>query len=295
VKALIAKYPALPVAVFTLCWAIVEVLGSAANVSAYQVVWTRYGVHLAFMLLVFGPRHGSDLVRTARPGRQVFASLLMLGMALCFIWALQRMSMQDAFAALWLAPAMILVISAALRRPVGGMRTVIATAVGLVGAILMCAPDAGVIRRATVLALGAALCLSLYTFVVRSMPRERIVTKLFHTALWVWVALTFALPTFWRRPTIRGMVAMSAIGLLGWIGLLALDLAIEATPVGALAPVLYTELVWAAAIAWFMGQPLGRRGELGAVLVVGAAVMALVRRRAPVVVGEDVEAPAITA
>ena len=284
------------VAAFTLCWAVVEVIGPATHVSSYQVVWTRYAVHLAFMLLVFGPRHGKNLVQTAQPGRQVVASLLMLGMPLTFIWALQRMSMDDASSVLWLTPAMIVGISAAIRWPYGGIKTLIATAIGFAGAVLIYPPDGGLFRRATILPLAAAVCLALYFVAVRSMSREKIVTKLFHTALWVWAALTLGLPTFWKTPTIRGMVAMSAIGLLGWVGLLALDLAIEAMPVAELAPVLYTQLVWGIILARLFGQVTpDRRAVVGVALAAAAALPALMRRSARAAADEGAEVRAVTA
>lgn len=280
-KSLITKYPGLLVAVFTLCWAVVEVIGTAANVSAYQVVWTRYAVHLAFMLLVFGPRHGRALVRTARPGRQVIASLLMLGMPLCFIWGLERMPIKDEAAALWLAPAMVVAISVAIGWPYGGRRTVITTAIGFAGAMLICSPDGGVFRRADILGVGAALCLALYLVVVRSMQDENILTKLFHTALWVWVSLSLGLASFWKTPTLRGMIAMVAIGLFGWLGLFALDLAIEAMPVGLLAPVLYTQLVWATLLERLTGYlTLDKRMVAGVALALVAVLPALFRRSA---------------
>ena len=81
----VVRHPVVLVSVFTFGWAFVENFGSASGVSAYQVVWTRYGVHLALMALVFGPRHGTALVRTAEPAREMICSLLMLGMPLFFI------------------------------------------------------------------------------------------------------------------------------------------------------------------------------------------------------------------
>src|SRR4051812_11174339 len=113
---------ALLVLVFTFCWAAVELVGSATGVSAYQVVWTRYGIHLALMALLFGPRQGVKLVRTAQPLREVLCSLLMLGMPLCFIWALSRMAASDALAVFWTAPLLIIVITAAIGQQHGGGR-----------------------------------------------------------------------------------------------------------------------------------------------------------------------------
>jgi drug/metabolite transporter (DMT)-like permease len=280
VKRIITRYPGILIAVFTLAWALVEIIGSATGgVSAYQVVWTRYGVHLAFMALVFGPRRKLALLRTKKLPSQIFASLLMLGMPLCFIWELQRMPVQDASVVFWIAPAMIVVMSMVMGRKYGGMGTVVATVIGLLGAVLICDPDAGVLRRGALLGVGMAVCFSLYVIVVKSMSGEALLTKLFHTALWVFIALSLGLPYFWKTPTVRGTGAMIVIGLLGWIGLLSLDLAIEVMPVGILAPVLYTQLVWDMLLQWPLREmPLDARTIIGALLALGAAVPALLVR-----------------
>jgi len=203
----------------------------------------------------------------------------MLGMPLSFIWELQRMSVPDASVVFWIAPALIVLISIVARMQYGGLTTIGATLVGLVGAILICSPDAGVFRRAAVLGVGMAGCFALYMVVVRSMQHEPILTKLFHTALWVFLSLTIGLPMFWKTPTVRGMVAMIVIGLLGWLGLLALDLAIEVMPIGLLAPVLYTQLVWDMLIQWPLRmEPVDMKTVIGAGLALAAAVPAMMRR-----------------
>lgn len=279
-KRVVANYPGLLIAVFTLCWALVEVIGSATGgVSAYQVVWTRYGVHLAFMALVFGKSEGLALVRTEKLSSQVFASLLMLGMPICFIWEMQRIPVQDASVVFWIAPALIVGMSIVSGKRYGGMGTIVATAIGLVGAVLICNPDSGVLQRGALLGVGMATCFSLYLFVVRSMHKEALLTKLFHTALWVFIALSVGLPYFWKTPTFRGTGAMIVIGLLGWVGLLSLDLAIEIVPVGVLAPVLYTQLVWDMLLQWPLREmPFDSRTILGAILALSAAVPGLLRR-----------------
>jgi hypothetical protein len=67
------------VAASMLLWIPIESLGAKAGVS-YQVVWTRYGTHLMFMLLVFGPRHDRRLVVARRLRPMILRSLCMPGM-----------------------------------------------------------------------------------------------------------------------------------------------------------------------------------------------------------------------
>ena len=67
---------------FVALWTLVE--ATAANLlnkyTAYQIVWTRYAVHLALMLALWGWRDPASLWRTRRPGFQIARSSLMMVM-----------------------------------------------------------------------------------------------------------------------------------------------------------------------------------------------------------------------
>ena len=276
--------PALLVSVFTCCWAVVELIGPATGVSAYQVVWTRYGVHLLLLTLLFGRSRGVSLVRTSQPVTEIICSLLMLGMPLCFIWALSRMSMSDALAVFWTAPLMIITITAVMGGEYGGMRTIFACVAGLIGAVLICRPDFGVLRPAALLALGMAACFAFYVVGMGSLRGDPILVKLFHTGLWVFAALTLVQPFVWHTPSTRGLVAMIAIGALGWVGLYALDQAIEAASPALIAPVFYTQLAWETLLEsreQLMHQPRALAGII-IVLAAASAGIAWVDREAPV-------------
>jgi drug/metabolite transporter (DMT)-like permease len=280
VKRFLVEHPALLIATFTLVWAVLEIIAPASGVSLYQVVWTRYGVHLAFMALLFAPRRDLGLLRPARPAAAVFTSLLMLGMPLCFIWGIQVMPVHNVMAVFWLAPLLVVAFARGRTGQAGGVRAAGASAVGLVGALLICKPDAGMFAPATVLGVGMAMCFALYIVMIGTMTHDALPTKLFHQALWVFVSLTLALPLFWETPTARGLATMTVIGVLGYGALYALDLALESAAAALLAPVLYTQLAWDLSLRVLLRDylPMARPDwatVTGAVLVLTAALPAL--------------------
>jgi drug/metabolite transporter (DMT)-like permease len=249
-------------------------------VSQYEIVWTRYGIHLAFMLLVFGPRQGVVLIRTPKFGRQFLSSVLMLAMPLAFIAAFHREPANDALGAFWLMPLMALAVAVFVGKERVGVTTWIVTLVGFIGAVLLCYPDRGVLRLSSLLAVGAGFCLALYLTVIRSLRHEPMVTKLFHTALWVFLALSVALPAFWQVPTPRSMIGMAAIGLIGWCGLYSLDAALELASPALLAPALYSQLVWDALLALLLHTGVhGRRFATGLALLSIVLVYTLLQRQ----------------
>ncbi|WP_382324601.1 EamA family transporter [Hydrogenophaga sp. UC242_53] len=96
---------------FVLLWAGIEAM--AANVlrhySPYQVVWTRYAVHLALMLALWGWREPASLWQTRRPVFHVARSLLMLGMPASWVIGMQMgVPGHSVMTIFWISPVLIL-------------------------------------------------------------------------------------------------------------------------------------------------------------------------------------------
>ena len=121
-------------------------------------------------------------------------------------------------------------------------------------------------------------CYALYSVLTRAMRTERTSANLFHTALWVFIPLTFVMPSVWRNPTPKIALAMVGIGILGFAALLALDRALAWAPVSAAAPFIYTQCIWTDVVhaIWHRFRP-GLHQLLGALLIVGSLTWILVR------------------
>lgn len=286
IRRLIAERPALGVGAFTLLWALMEIIAPLTGVSPYQIVWTRYGIHLIVMAMIVGRRQGLSFVRTAQPGREVFASLLMLGMPVFFVFAARRMPVQDTLAIFWTAPAFVIGFGALFGYSVGGKRTVASVVLGLIGALLICKPDIGLLSPAAIFAFGMSACFALYVVMMGTIRRDAISTKLFHTALWVFAVLTLDVFRFWHMPTSEGIAALALIAVLGLGGLYLLDAALENTTPAVIAPVLYMQIAWDAALHmarhWEkFGQLPDRATFVGAAIVFAVAVPILFRHNRP--------------
>ena len=96
---------------FVALWAALEALAAkvGAHYSPYQVVWTRYAVHLLFMLALWGWREPATLWRTRRPGFQLTRSMLMLGMPASWVFAMNAgVASGTLMSIFWLSPLLIL-------------------------------------------------------------------------------------------------------------------------------------------------------------------------------------------
>jgi len=227
----------------SICFSILELVGYhfTAGITSYQVIWGRYTVHILFMVIVLGPRYKTTLVKTDRLGLQILRSLTMFAMPVCFLIASQYMPSNDVWAAYWTAPLVMLTLAAwVLREPVGLTRW-IAAVIGFAAMMLIYRPDRDLFNPAVILAFGVGLSISLHLTFSRILRHDHPLTSLFHTALWVFVVLSFIVPALWQAPSLRNVVGIVIIGLVGMVTLYVLARAGELAPIPIVAGFAYTE------------------------------------------------------
>lgn len=261
------------------CFAAVETVGGyfIGGMSIFQLVWSRYAVHLMFMLAVFAPRRGTAIVRSTRIGLQIVRSMTMLVMPLAFILALRYMPAHDVWSAYWLSPLTILALGMViLHERVGPVRWA-AGCVGLLATVLIEQPDRGLLTVAVVPAVAVGAAISVHLLLSRVLRRDDPLASLFHTALWVFAVFTFVVPFVWDPPSARAIVGLTFVGLVGLACLYFLARAGETAPLPVVASFAYSELVWLLVfnLAIYRIRP-DRSAVLGALIVVGLTVFMLV-------------------
>jgi drug/metabolite transporter (DMT)-like permease len=125
-------------------------------------------------------------------------------------------------------------------------------------------------------ALGSAFCFAAYVVLTRRLEAEPVMTRLFHSALWVWLSLSAAMPFVWQRPSWQGLAAMVAIGLAGWVLLYALDLAVDEVPAGILAPFFYTQIFWMAIMDGVRRGSVPGMQKVAGVVLIGASLLVVI-------------------
>jgi drug/metabolite transporter (DMT)-like permease len=231
---------------FVALWALVEALAGwlSRPYSPYQVVWARYGAHLAIMFAIWGWGDPLVLVRTRRPVLQIARSLLMLVMPAAWILSLQRGLTPDTVLAIFgVAPLIICALAAVLlkERPTPGIW--VSAAVVSAGAMFCLSLHVLLSLTAVAAALTSAGSFSLYVVMTRMLRGESLRANLFYTALGVFVVLSLFVPTMWVMPTPHDALVMVLIGALGLLALLALDRTAQMAPVSSGAAMVDTRLL----------------------------------------------------
>jgi drug/metabolite transporter (DMT)-like permease len=256
-----------------LLWPIVERLAHALSqpYSPFQIVWVRYGVHLVLMLALWTPGGAARLVRTRRPGLQVIRALTMLGMPACFVLAASRMSLDAVMSLFWISPLMAMLLAATWLGDRPGGRRWASAAAAYGGVLFILQPFDVTLRRASILPLLMAACFALYLVLTQYMRGETAASRLFYTALGVWVPLGLLMPCVWKTPTLRDFGLMASIGILGFLFLLGVDLALDDASIGRLAPFVLAQPIWFVLIeALVGGRAPTQHVVAGIVIVLGA-------------------------
>jgi len=255
-------------------WAVVEYLGGRVpkGYSPVQTVWSRYLVHLLFMLVVFGPRRRCDLVRTSCLGLQVSRALLMVGMPACFIWGAALFPVKVVWLLSWSSVMLLLAMSGVLLRERVAPGLWMAAAIGWVGIWLMSGADLPPVSWRYLAPLGMGFCFALYVIMTRRMHGESTQTKLFHTALWVFLILSLVVSSQWKLPSPGVLIVYVCTGLSGYLCLFSLDKAIELAPAALVAPLIYTAPLWSCIQeSVSTGKPPGGIVVIGALIVVATS------------------------
>ncbi|MCC7548540.1 MAG: DMT family transporter [Burkholderiales bacterium] len=236
------------------------------------LIFARYGVHMLFMIALLAPRMGLNLVRTQRPGLQVLRGLLLMGSTGFFYLSLTYLPLAEAAAISFVGPVLVAALSGPLLREHIGRRQWTAIGFGFLGVLIIVRPGGGVFTWHAIFPLVCALLFALYQVLTREIAgRENALTTLFFTALVGALLSALPLPFTWQAPTALQLAFMIGIGVLGGTGHFLLIRAVEHASPAALAPFVYTQLMWSTLLAYFAFGEFPDSGSLlgMAVIILG--------------------------
>jgi drug/metabolite transporter (DMT)-like permease len=245
-----------------------------------QVAWARYTFHLVPLVLFAGPTRVRRMVRTVNPWAQILRSTSLAVSAVFIILAFSQMPLADAIAVSFVAPLMIVALSARFLGERVGIHRWIAVIVGFVGMLILVWPSGDVFETGTLFALAAAMFWAIGIILTRQVRDDDPLSTLFFTALVGTMLISLAVPFFWRTPSMSAWSMMLAMGLLGGIAHTLIIFAFRYASASLLAPYNYTLLVWATFYGWILFNEFpDLRTSIGAAVIVAAGLYVWYRER----------------
>ncbi len=225
-------------------------------------------VAMTSVLLMRGPGLAAPF-RTRHPGLHVLRFLCFSAAIICFIEAVERISLTDTIAVTFAAPLFMTALAVPLLGERIGPRRWTAVIVGLGGVLVIGNPSTGIFELAALWALGSALGYALAIIVTRKLtgtdPTVVIVWSL--NALYL-VVMPFFIPFTWVVPAWPDLFLMFFGGVVVLVAQLVAVQACRLAPPQVLAPFDYTAMIWAVGldlVIWHVLPSL--------TVVVGAAIL----------------------
>ena len=250
------------------------------HMATTQVVWVRYFFAFALTLVFANPLNRPGLMRTARPWVQIGRSALLLFSTALNLFALRWLQLDEALSIIFSTPFLVAVLCVPLLGEHVGWRRWGAIIVGFIGVLVVARPGLGGLHPAALLSFGGAVCYAFYVISTRLLSRsDSNDTTQFYTNLVGALAMTAVVPFVWTPPdSMLTAVLMVLIGALGGGGHYLLIRAHRLAPASALAPFIYTQMVWTTTLGVLVFGDFPHRWTIiGGSIVIGSGLYLLHR------------------
>lgn len=277
----------------SLCFATLDATGKflVQTFPAPFVVWVRYIVQTALLLVILAPRMRGNLLRTHSFALQILRGVLLVVSSVLIVTGFRTLPLAEATALCFFAPAIVTVLAIVLLgEHVTRARSVCVVA-GLIGVLLIARPGSSIFQPAALFPLAGALTSACYQLLTRKLAGEDARTMLFYTAFVGMLVMTLLMP--WEgapTPTRwQDITALGAIGAISVVGHFLFIRALQLAPASGLASISYVQLVFATVIGFFVYGAFPDHWALTGMLIIAGSGLFLTwyeRRRAVVPIGE---------
>lgn len=200
----------------------------------------------------------------------------------CFLIALYKMPLANVTAIIQAVPLMVTLAASWILGHAIGWRRYTAVGIGFFGVMLIVRPGGEGFNLYSIVALGAALSLTLRDIATRAMSASLPVlqiTLISFTSVTLFAALV-TLFSDWEPMRLAIIARLAAAGLLLLLGVYAGIIGMQTGDVGVVSPFRYTQLVWALILGLVVfGDVPGWLTITGALIVVATGIYTLHRER----------------
>ena len=225
----------------------------SATLPSIEIAWIRFLVFALIMVPAMLPGSPLFALRTGRPGLQAMRGVALLGSSLFFISGLRFLPIAEASATGFVSPLFVTALSIVFLSESVGVRRWLATAVGLIGVLIILRPGSSSFHPAVFFPLVSALSWACMLIMTRMMSgREAAITTMTYSSI-VGVGILSALvPLVWVAPSWHDILFGILVGLASTVGQWIVVLAFRYADASVLAPFSYTQLLWVSILGFLI-------------------------------------------
>jgi drug/metabolite transporter (DMT)-like permease len=225
----------------------------SATLPSIEIAWIRFFVFALIMSPAMLPGSPLFALQTRRPGLQLLRGAALLGSSLFFISGLRFLPIAEASATGFVSPLFVTALSIIFLSEKVGLRRWIATAVGLVGVIIILRPGSGAFHPAAFFPIVSALAWAGTLIMTRMMSgSERASTIMTYSSIAGVGILTALVPFVWVTPSWHDILFGIFIGVASTVGQWIVVLAFRYADASVLAPFSYTQLMWVSILGFLI-------------------------------------------
>lgn len=225
----------------------------SSTLPSIEIAWLRFVVFTLIMLPAMLPGSALGGFKTERVPMQLLRGAALLGASLLFISGLRYLPIAVASATSFVSPLFVTALSIVLLAETVGIRRWLATAVGLIGVLIVLRPGTGAFNAAAFFPIASALSWAFTLIITRMLSgKEPAGVTMTYSAVTGLFILTIMVPFVWVTPTWHDVLFGLLIGLASTAGQWIVVLAYRYADASVLAPFSYTQLVWVTCLGFLI-------------------------------------------
>jgi drug/metabolite transporter (DMT)-like permease len=254
-------------------------------------VFFRYFVALILSAALIARTGSPALVSTRHPYIQTIRGLLLMVSTILNFTAISYLQLAQTAAIFFTIPLWVCILSVPMLGEHVGLKRWLAVIVGFLGVLVIMRPGTMSFHWAMLLSVASSICGAFYNIATRKVGgHDRAETSLFYVGLVGAAAAALPLPWMWQMPQGLQWPLLTLMGIAGVAGHLMLIQAHRLAPASALAPFVYTQIVWMILSGYMIfGDVPDHWTLIGAAIVVACGLFVFTRESKK---GEDREVPA---
>ncbi|SHG68806.1 DMT family transporter [Bradyrhizobium erythrophlei] len=225
----------------------------SSTLPSIEIAWIRFLVFVLIMVPAMLPGTPLYALRSRRPGLQLMRAMALLASSLLFISGLRFLPIAEASATSFVSPLFVTALSIFLLGENVGLRRWVATAVGLIGVLIILRPGSSAFHPAAFFPIVSAFAWACTLIMTRMMSgRERTVTTMTWSSVAGLCILSALVPLVWVAPSWHDVLFGILIGVASTAGQWIVVLAFRYADASVLAPFSYTQLLWVSLLGFLI-------------------------------------------
>ncbi|MEM0948728.1 MAG: DMT family transporter [Pseudomonadota bacterium] len=272
-----ALFALLAFAIFATADTLVKYLGGFY--APFQILF--FSVTLSFPLVLFmliGDPEKATL-RPVHPYWTAFRTLAVILTGATAFYAFATIPLAQVYAILFAAPLIITILSIPILGERVGPHRWAAVALGLVGVLIVVRPGTSELTLGHFAAISAAVTSSFASIIVRKIGRdERTPVMMLYPMLANFIAMGALMPRFYDPMPVEHLGLLALFSFLAFTAGLLLIAAYRMADAAIVAPMQYSQILWAAGYGWFLfGETADRTTWVGAGVVIISGLYIVLR------------------